>query len=47
MFDDILTPEERNTSETTPLNMDKVMFERSRQIAEVSATTNSQHQTHP
>ena len=36
MFDDILTPEERNTSNTTPLNTDKIMFERSRQIAEVS-----------
>lgn len=36
MFDDILTPDERNTSSTTPMNTDKIMFERSRQIAEVS-----------
>lgn len=36
MFDDILTPDERSTSTTTPLNTDKIMFERSRLIAEVS-----------
>jgi len=36
MFDDILTPDERSTSMTTPMNADKIMFERSRLIAEVS-----------
>lgn len=35
MFDDILGPEERDTSKTAILNSDKMHFERSRQIAEV------------
>jgi hypothetical protein len=35
-FDDILTPEERDTTKTTITNMDKQRFERSRILAEVS-----------
>jgi hypothetical protein len=36
LFDDILTPEDRDTSRTTIIQADKLRFERSRQGAEVS-----------
>ena len=36
LFDDILTPEDRDTSRTTIIQADKLRFERSRQTAEVS-----------
>jgi hypothetical protein len=38
LFDEILTPEDRDTSRTAILHTDKLKFERSRQAAEVSAT---------
>jgi len=36
LFDDILTPEDRDTSKTAIALSDKLKFERSRQAAEVS-----------
>jgi hypothetical protein len=38
LFDDILTPEDRDTSRTTITQADKLKYERSRQAAEVSIT---------
>ena len=38
LFDDILTPEDRDTSRTGIIHNDKLRFERSRQAAEVSLT---------
>jgi hypothetical protein len=38
LFDDILTPEDRDTSRTAISHADKFKFERSRQAAEVSPT---------
>jgi hypothetical protein len=38
LFDDILTPEDRDTSRTAIVHADKLKFERSRQAAEVSVT---------
>jgi len=38
LFDDILTPEDRDTSKTAISHADKLRFERSRQAAEVSIT---------
>jgi len=38
LFDDILTPEDRDTSRTAIVHADKLKFERSRQAADVSAT---------
>jgi len=35
VFDDILTPEDRDTTQTSIFNMDKQRFERSRMLAEV------------
>jgi hypothetical protein len=43
LFDDILTPEDRDTSKTAITQADKLRFERSRQTAEVSATFNIPH----
>lgn len=37
LFDDILCPEDRDTSKTTVLNYEKVQFERARQAAEASS----------
>jgi hypothetical protein len=36
LFDDILTPEDRDTSRTAIAHADKLKFERSRQAADVS-----------
>jgi hypothetical protein len=36
LFDEILTPEDRDTSRTGIIHNDKLRFERSRQAAEVS-----------
>jgi len=36
LFDDILTPEDRDTSKTAITQGDKLKFERSRQVADVS-----------
>ena len=36
LFDDILTPEDRDTSKTAIVHIDKLKFERSRQAADVS-----------
>lgn len=38
LFDDILTPEDRDTSRTAIIHNDKLKFDRSRQAAEVSIT---------
>jgi hypothetical protein len=38
LFDDILTPEDRDTSRTAIIHNDKLRFDRSRQAAEVSIT---------
>ena len=38
LFDEILTPEDRDTSKTAIIHTDKLRFERSRQAAEVSVT---------
>lgn len=38
LFDDMLTPEDRDTSRTAIVHADKLKFERSRQAAEVSVT---------
>jgi hypothetical protein len=38
LFDEILTPEDRDTSRTAIIHADKLRFERCRQAAEVSVT---------
>jgi hypothetical protein len=38
LFDDILTPEDRDTSRTAIVQADKIRFERSRQAAEVGVS---------
>jgi hypothetical protein len=38
LFDDMLTPEDRDTSKTAITQADKLRFERSRQAAEVRVT---------
>jgi hypothetical protein len=38
LFDDILTPEDRDTSRTAIIHADKLRFDRSRQAAEVRVT---------
>jgi hypothetical protein len=43
LFDDMLTPEDRDTSRTTIIQADKLRFERSRQSAEVSIPFNYSH----
>jgi hypothetical protein len=43
LFDDMLTPEDRDTSRTTIIQADKLRFERSRQFAEVSIPFNNYH----
>ena len=43
LFDDILTPEDRDTSKTAITQADKLRFERSRQTTEVSTSFSIPH----